>query len=150
MAHLTYREYRLKFYLNGRHFIVTNNQRGEIHPHTWEFSLTIRLERNRFTPFDQIENVVDSYLKPFQNQTLNEVAPFDTVMPTLENIADYFADELGELLQNLQCHLMQLEARETPTRSYIVEHHDIKSVSNIPTQENLLDVVDAVLNHLEY
>ena len=34
MAVNMYREYRLKFYLNMRHYIIINEVKGETHPHT--------------------------------------------------------------------------------------------------------------------
>ena len=43
MAVNMYREYRLKFYLNMRHYIIINEVKGETHPHTWEFALDIKL-----------------------------------------------------------------------------------------------------------
>lgn len=42
MAVRLYREYRLKFYLNAKHYIIINGHKGETHPHTWEFTLSIR------------------------------------------------------------------------------------------------------------
>ena len=42
MAVNMYREYRLKFYLNMRHYIIINEVKGETHPHTWEFALDIK------------------------------------------------------------------------------------------------------------
>ena len=46
MAVNMYREYRLKFYLNMRHYIIINEVKGETHPHTWEFALDIKFSRN--------------------------------------------------------------------------------------------------------
>ena len=42
MAVKLYREYRIKFYLNMRHYIIIDGKKGEIHPHTWEFALDIK------------------------------------------------------------------------------------------------------------
>ena len=47
MAVRLYREYRLKFYLNAKHYIIINGHKGETHPHTWEFTLSIRYGRGR-------------------------------------------------------------------------------------------------------
>ena len=51
MAVNMYREYRLKFYLNMRHYIIINEVKGETHPHTWEFALDIKFSRNLFVEF---------------------------------------------------------------------------------------------------
>lgn len=44
MAVKLYREYRIKFYLNMRHYIIIDGKKGEIHPHTREFALILSLE----------------------------------------------------------------------------------------------------------
>lgn len=106
MAVNIYREYRLKFYLNMRHYIIINDTKGETHPHTWEFALDIKFARNSFVEFNIFENGITQFLEQYQNKTLNEVAPFDSMMPTIENVTDYFAEEFlrlytvwGECLQ---------------------------------------------------
>ena len=55
MAITIYREYRLKFYLNARHYIIIGGNKGEVHPHTWEFTLHIRFGRGDFTEFNTFE-----------------------------------------------------------------------------------------------
>ena len=55
MAVNMYREYRLKFYLNMRHYIIINEVKGETHPHTWEFALDIKFSRNLFVEFNIFE-----------------------------------------------------------------------------------------------
>ena len=56
MAVNMYREYRLKFYLNMRHYIIINEVKGETHPHTWEFALDIKFSRNLFVEFNIFEH----------------------------------------------------------------------------------------------
>ena len=51
MAVKLYREYRIKFYLNMRHYIIIDGKKGEIHPHTWEFALDIKFGRSSFVEF---------------------------------------------------------------------------------------------------
>lgn len=84
MAVNIYREYRLKFYLNMRHYIIINDTKGETHPHTWEFALDIKFARNSFVEFNIFEDGITQFLEQYQNKTLNEVAPFDSMMPTRE------------------------------------------------------------------
>ena len=52
MAVKLYREYRIKFYLNMRHYIIIDGKKGEIHPHTWEFALDIKFGRSSFVEFN--------------------------------------------------------------------------------------------------
>ena len=41
-VNVLYRDYRIKVYLNARHYIFINGKQGQTHPHTWEFVLYMR------------------------------------------------------------------------------------------------------------
>lgn len=101
MAVRLYREYRLKFYLNAKHYIIINGHKGETHPHTWEFTLTIRYGRSSFVEFSTFEKGISDYIAPFQNQVMNEMPPFDAILPTLENLTDYFANEFHRIIYEI-------------------------------------------------
>lgn len=150
MAIQIYREYRLKFYLNARHYIIIEGNKGEVHPHTWEFTLNIRFGRGAFTEFNTFERGINDYLAPFQNTTLNEVPPFDAVLPTLESMTDHFAEEFRKIIHDINGILVRVEASETPTRSYIV---NIEDSGNQGEDENTRErirseVMDAVLDQI--
>lgn len=152
MANRLYREYRLKFYLNARHYIIINGNKGEVHPHTWEFALNIRFGRNSFVEFNTFEKGIASYLADFQNKVMNEIEPFDTILPTLENMTDYFAEEFYQIIYRIGGILVSIEASETPTRSYILRLSEIEEHVNMNAEkekEILSNVVDAVLNEIE-
>lgn len=112
------REYELKFYLNAQHYVVFNGHKGEEHPHTWEFTLTIEIPKNEIIPFSAFERKVDEYLAPYQNRVMNEVPPFDTVMPTLENMVEEFVGPLERIIAEAGGTLVRLRGSEGPTRSY--------------------------------
>lgn len=151
MAVNIYREYRLKFYLNMRHYIIINDVKGEIHPHTWEFALDIKFARNSFVEFNIFEDGIAQFLEQYQNRTLNEVAPFDSMMPTIENVTDYFAEEFFKIIYSMGGMLTSVEASETPTRSYIVDisEQDRNALLNKKADERIMsDVMDAVLDEI--
>ena len=149
MAVKLYREYRLKFYLNARHFIVIVVKKGEVHPHTWELALTIRIGRGSFTQFNTFERRINEYLMPYQNKVLNHCKPFDAILPTLENIADYFSQEFLDLIAEVGGDLTCVEVSETPTRSYILDlEHTHQARSKELEEKMLLDMIDTVLDSL--
>lgn len=115
-----YRIYEMKFYLNAEHYIVIDGRKGERHPHTWEFTLEFALPKNEFVEFGTVEQSIKKYLDTYQNGFLNEIAPFDTLMPTVENMTDYFAGEFQKLIEELGGILFTVKNSETPTRTYIV------------------------------
>ena len=151
MALKIYREYCLKFYLNARHFIIIDGTKGETHPHTWEFAIHIRFSRNDFVEFNTFEKGIEEYLAPYQNKVLNEMKPFDVILPTIENVADYFAKDFFEIIRNMGGILISIEASETPTRSYVLnleEQQEYVDKSDKTEDEILSDVVDTVLDDL--
>ncbi len=151
MAVKLYREYKIKFYLNMRHYIIINGTKGETHPHTWEFAINIRFGRSSFVEFNKFEKGIADYLSKYQNKILNEEEPFDSILPTLENVADYFSDEFYKIINATGGVLTTLEASETPTRSYIVnlsEKEGTKKISQEADEKMLSDVMDAVLDEI--
>ena len=151
MAVNMYREYRLKFYLNMRHYIIINEVKGETHPHTWEFALDIKFSRNLFVEFNIFEHGISQFLEQYQNKILNEAEPFDSMMPTLENVTDYFAEEFFKIIYSKGGMLTSVEASETPTRSYIVDisARDRNILLNKKADERIMsDVMDAVLDEI--
>lgn len=117
---MRYRQYKFKFYLNASHAIYINGALGDKHPHTWEISLNLLKMQDEFIAFDQLEKSIEAFIGRYQNQFLNEIAPFDTLNPTLENCCQYFKQELGLLLAHLGWVLLVIEMSETPTRSYVI------------------------------
>lgn len=116
----TYRDYKIKIYLNAWHYIFNNGKAGEKHPHSWEFAVYMRFPATKFFEFKDLEEPLIKFIEPYQNQVLNDLEPFDTMIPTLENIADYFATEMNELIYKMNGVILQMSASETPTKTYIV------------------------------
>ena len=151
MARTTFRELPLKFYLNANHFIVINGKEGEIHPHTWEFMVDVLMSDQKFVQFDAYEKAIDEYFNKYQNRILNEVEPFDHMVPTLENMSDYFADEIRGIVKELGGHLVKMESSETPTRSYVIsferEQEYLESIRKSSKQQ-MSDVIDGILDRI--
>jgi 6-pyruvoyltetrahydropterin/6-carboxytetrahydropterin synthase len=151
MAVNLYQEYRLKFYLNARRYIVINEQKGEIHPHTWEFVLYLKIGRSSFVQFDQLERGISDCLSKMQNTLINETEPFDTIIPTTENMANYYAEEFYHIIYENGGILTRVELSETPTRCYIINMENREEYSDLreAAQEKALsEVIDTVLDEI--
>lgn len=148
---LLYREYCLKSYLNMSHYIIIDGRQGQTHPHTWEFITTIVVARDDFVEFRTFEELIEQYLEKYQDKILNTIEPFDTIVPTIENVTDYFDDELQELLHQNGCELISLEGSETPTRSYIISHRNepefIEKLGKMQNQR-ISDIVNYVVGEI--
>lgn len=82
---------------------------------------------------------------------MNEEEPFDGILPTLENMTDYFSGEFYRVIHEIGGILTKVEASETPTRSYILnlsENEENRRLSEETEQEILSDVMDAVLDQI--
>lgn len=116
----TYRQYKLKSYLNMNHFIIIDNKPGEVHPHTWELIVSVISAQSDMTPFTNIERKIEEILDQYQDKLLNDCKPFDKLVPTVENAAKYFFRLIQDSIIQEGWILMMLEVSETPTRSYII------------------------------
>jgi len=118
---MKYSQYKFKFYLNANHAIYQGGVLGQNHPHTWEISLDTVKAKNDFVQFDFIEKSVEKFFADFQDTDINKIEPFTVTNPTLENLCEFFKNELEKLLGSHGWLLTKIEMSETPTRSYIID-----------------------------
>ena len=114
------RTYKLKFYLNASHFIVTSNTKGETHSHCFELILNVIPMRSDEIRFYLLEKYVDDILKPYQNKVINEVPPFNRINPTVENLCRAFSDMIKAKIAEHNALVVSVQLSETPTRSFII------------------------------
>lgn len=146
-----FREYRLKFYLNARHYIIIGDKKGETHPHTWEFALTILIRRKEFVQFNIFEAKINEYFEQYQDKILNDIEPFDSILPTLENMVDYFTGKFHGIIKSIGGELICVEGSEGPSRSYILdlrgENESIESVDQ-QTDSIISEIIDNILDDI--
>lgn len=153
MINRLFREYKFKFYLNSAHSILIDGHQGAVHPHTWEFSLKILIQKEGFVEFNVFEKAINLFFEVYQNQTLNNVKPFDTLMPTLENMVDYFGQQLRPIIRSVGGELMEMEGSETPTRSYVVSfENDGEYIEDIQNnmQRSVSRIMERMLDEVEH
>ena len=141
------RTYRFKFYLNANHYIIINGVEGEIHPHTWEFTIDIMLNNEEFVQFNVYERAISKYLDKFQNKVMNDFEPFDTLVPTLENMSEVFILDIKNIVEENSGKLIKMESSETPTRSYIIgfeEDEDFKETMRNRRKQSIEDEIESV------
>ncbi|MBR1931339.1 MAG: 6-carboxytetrahydropterin synthase [Lachnospiraceae bacterium] len=115
---MIYKQYKYKFYLNMNHYVHINGQAGAVHSHTWEIALAITTKQEGMISFSDIETCVNGLLQRYQDKCLNNVPPFTTVDPTLENVCDYLYDVCDREFHTRGWILLNMEMSETPTRVY--------------------------------
>ncbi len=70
---------------------------------------------------------------------MNEIAPFDMINPTLENMCEYFKDELTEILNRNDWIFLMMEMSESPSMSYVVSLIDDTYTEEMQTINSLAD-----------
>ena len=151
MERKLFREYRFKFYVNASHSIIINGRQGAVHPHTWEFTVLVLIQREGFHEFTDYERAVERFFSRFQNRTINDVEPFNVISPTLENIVEYFGDTLRDIMREKGGELVQIEGSETPSRSYIISYEhspDFLTSVNATAEESISSILDHVLDDM--
>lgn len=148
------RYYRLKNYLNASHFVIFNGEKGETHPHTWEFSALLISTSDSITKFTDTEKEIEKIFSPYQNCVLNEMEPFDNIVPSLESITEYFVKRISEAVKPFGYRLTEFEGSETPVRTYgvLVEESDYgkkTSASSVVNKSAENFDIDAILSSME-
>ena len=77
---------------------------SRLHGHNWQVEVSVCsqvLDDNGIAiDFREIKKQTKLVIKRVDHQYLNEIEPFDVLNPTAENIAKYFFDEVGLLVNN--------------------------------------------------
>ena len=115
------RIYRYKYYLDANHAVYIDGELGEIHPHTWEFTIELKHLFNKFISFSNVEKIIKEMLNPYQAKFINEITPFNEINPTTENIGEYFKNYINGAIKDENWKLLKLESSESPTRTYILK-----------------------------
>jgi 6-pyruvoyltetrahydropterin/6-carboxytetrahydropterin synthase len=136
---MRYRQYKFKFYLNTRHAVYRKGVLSEAHPHTWELTIYVMKSREETVKFQELEKQVEQFLEPYQDKTLNEVAPFDVVNPTLENCCEYFREQLTPILNRDGWIFLMLELAGSSNMSYVVSLIDDDYTRQTQTIQSITD-----------
>lgn len=91
-------------------------QCSRIHGHTWKVELEISGNHlddiGMLVDFRDMKDILSSILKQFDHTLINELAPFDKVNPTAENLARYIYNEAKAMIKMHQ--IEQVKVWESP------------------------------------
>ncbi|ALU36824.1 6-pyruvoyl-tetrahydropterin synthase-related protein [Clostridium autoethanogenum] len=121
---MKFQGYKYKFKINISHSVLINNRRGNLHSHTFEISLFIKIINDDFALYDDVEKIVQEFLNIYDEKELNLIKPFDKIEPTIENVGDFLYVRLKGILKNNNMILIRLEISETPARVYVVNYDE--------------------------
>ena len=91
---------------------------SRLHGHNWQVEVMVSSqvldESGIAIDFREIKKQTKAVVKRLDHQYLNEIEPFDVLNPTAENIAKYFFDEIGILINEENVKVKEVLIWETP------------------------------------
>ena len=117
--------YRLKYYIHASHAIRWEDGIGEEHGHSWEITAEFQDTNDEMIIFDKIEKKLGETFQVYSGAFLNNVDPFRTINPTLENITKEFFQLIERQIRPLHAKLNRVEVGESPTRFYYVTRDEL-------------------------
>jgi len=100
------------------------NYRGKcenVHGHNYRVQVTVEGEElnsiGLLVDFSDVKRVIRGIVGRLDHQFLNDVAPFDTMNPSAENLARYFYDEIAGGLGASATRVQQVKIWETDITS---------------------------------
>ena len=91
---------------------------SRLHGHNWQVEVSVCskvIDDNGIAiDFREIKKQTKFVIKRLDHQYLNEIEPFDVLNPTAKNIAKYFFDEVGLLINNESVKVKEVMIWETP------------------------------------
>ncbi|MGI5838777.1 MAG: 6-pyruvoyl-tetrahydropterin synthase-related protein [bacterium] len=105
-------------FLNARHAIFRGGRQGQIHSHSWQMQVDIRVKSGtgRVVSFEQLQGIITAELVPYEDKVLNEILPFDTIQPLTENLAIFFFRRIAAAVEKCGVELDKLSLWESPTK----------------------------------
>jgi 6-pyruvoyltetrahydropterin/6-carboxytetrahydropterin synthase len=90
-----------------------------LHGHNWRIVAVIRCReldsRGMVVDFNDLGAELRRLVEPYEHVFLNEVAPYDDINPTAENIARVVAEALGAKIDDARVRVHRVEVWETDT-----------------------------------
>lgn len=87
-----------------------------LHGHNWRIKAVLRaaeLDKSGFVvDFNQLGAALRALVEPYEHVLLNEIAPFDDLNPTAENLARVVADGLAASMDDVRVKVARVEVWE--------------------------------------
>ena len=89
---------------------------ANVHGHNWRVRVTVRAEETApngiAIDFKDLKRITNEVLGRVDHTHMNEVAPFDKVNPTSENIARWLCEQLDPELRSSRVKLVRVDVQE--------------------------------------
>lgn len=111
--------YRIRCQFNAVHSLdITNPEK--MHAHTFRVTAYIENVGEELHKIDKCDQLLKEYFSKYKGLHINDVSPFQTVLPTIENMCQVFYEDLTKKLLQEGVRLVKLELGDSPITSYSV------------------------------
>ena len=90
-----------------------------LHGHNWRIRVVVRASELALSgwvvDFNHLGSVLRQFVEPYEHVFLNEIAPFDDLNPTAENLARVVAEGLAARLDDERVKVARVEVWENDT-----------------------------------
>ena len=95
-----------------------------VHGHNYRVQITVQGEQldaaGLLVDFLELKRAMDEVIEYLDHRFMNDLAPFDVLNPSAENIAKYFYDRVsGGLAPEIPTHVSEVRVWETDTSSAV-------------------------------
>lgn len=94
----------------------TKGEGERLHGHNWRVKAVVQaeeLDAHGFVlDFAELGTVLRAIVEPYEHAFLNEIAPFDDLNPTAENVARIVAEQLAAKLDDERVKVVRVEVWE--------------------------------------
>ncbi len=111
--------YRIRYQFNAMHNLDLSHAE-KMHAHTFRITAYIENVGYELQKINSCESILKDYFAQYKGFRMNDVIPFRTVLPTIENMCQVFYEDLKERLMQEGVELVKLELGDSPLASYSV------------------------------
>jgi uncharacterized membrane protein/6-pyruvoyl-tetrahydropterin synthase len=104
-------------FLTLQHRVVLGGKLGSLHSHSCSVEIEVSPPRGDTIPFAEIEAELKAQITPLDGKTLNDLANFQGINPTVENFAAHLYNRLSLIAAEYGAILHVVTVRESPTRA---------------------------------
>ena len=111
--------YKYTFKLNASHCMPQSDP----HSHTFSIVLFIKDNSDSFSKYNLVEDRITNYFNKFTNKILNDTPDFKNIVPTIENMATKFFEELSNIINKFESYeLIKLELSDNILKKFMVSN----------------------------
>lgn len=115
----------MAFFLNAKHRVEFNGTRSQMHSHSWRLEVDFGArfcgaDEAPAVEFADLDRAVRSILRPYEAGYLNDLPPFDRVVPVTENIARFLFGAIAEAVAIHEVQVLRVTLWEAPTKGVTI------------------------------